>query len=427
MEISIQQIDFNCQNNIIKSTIKAPVLILVDPKYPYGKTKDGKRKCVHGVRDYICKQCPGKGICVHNKLRSSCKECGGGSICEHNRSRSECKECKGGSICEHNKRKSRCKECGGNAFCEHNKRKERCNECGGSAICEHGRQRYSCKECGGSAFCEHGKWKYRCKDCGGAGICEHDKRKDKCKECNGVGICEHGKQKHICKDCKGVSICEHNNVRYKCKNCRRNLPLEYVLSRYKNACIICGAETKTPKQQLHKMCSDCMNPNEKRPEICWREIIEKNFEFKPSTIDENVYVKNCNDEKYRPDLSFHTPDLVIILEFDEHSHGRYSIECELKRTVNMKDAYPDQKILMIRMNPDINNEIPEELVSLESRTCYMLEVMEQYLDTEGELYQELDDGITNVIYLFYGKGGEKHILASNKNPESVKVIDTHYC
>ena len=93
----------------------------------------------------------------------------------------------------------------------------------------------------------------------------------------------------------------------------------------------------------------------------------------------------------------------------------------------MKDVYPDQTVLMIRINPDKNNEIPEELISLESRTLYMLEVMKQYLDKDDYYYQELDNRITNVIYLFYGDGGKKHIKESYNNPDSIKVIDTHYC
>ncbi len=332
-----------------------PTLQIVNPKFPHGKTKNGRRKCSHGVHDYYCRKCPGKGICVHRKDKSSCRDCRGSRFCEHNKYRSNCKICKGGCICEHNKCRS---------------------------------------------------W---------------------CKDCRGSQICIHNRQKYRCKDCVGGSICEHNKVRYGCKDCRRNLPLEIALTRYKDACLICGAKMTTPRQKFHGMCSDCISPNEKRPEIRWREMIEKIFEFKPSTIDENIYTENCNSGVYRPDLTFHIPDLIIVLELDEESHTRYGVECEIKRTVNMKDAFPDQKVLMIRMNPDVNNKVPIELSSLESRTCYMLEVMKQYLNVEGELFKELEDGLTNVIYLFYGVNGQKHISEAYKNSESVKVIDTHYC
>ena len=418
---------------------------IVDPKCPYGRTDSGKRKCVHEVYDYYCKKCPGKGICQHRRRRITCKECKGTSICkhgeikwtckkcdgsqicEHKRIRTTCRDCGGGGVCEHGRTRSICKDCGGGSICEHGKVRSHCRDCKGGSVCEHGRIRSYCKECDGGAMCIHGREKRRCKECEGNGICEHKKVRSRCKECGGNEICEHGRHKYQCKDCGGSQICDHDRIRSGCKDCRRNLPLEKVLSRYKHACSICGANISTSKQKLHKMCSECMGENELRPEIIWREIIENNFEFKPSTIDEYVYTENCTTNRYRSDLTFHTPNLIIILELDEDSHVRYEADCEIKRTVNMKDAYPDQKVLMIRMNPDKNHEVPEELISLEARTLYMLEVMKQYLDINGELYQELEDGITNVVYLFYSNNGKKHILEAEKYIGSVNVIDTHYC
>jgi hypothetical protein len=443
--------------------IVQPIPKIVDPKYPYGKTSFGKRNCMHGVYHYNCKKCPGKGICIHNickstckeckggarcehgRMKSQCKECGGGSICIHNRVkykckecagssvcehkkiRSACKECHGGSICEHNKMRYICKECGGSQICEHNKIKNQCRECGGTTFCMHNKRKYECKECGGKGICKHNKIKKQCRECGGKSFCEHNIKKYFCRECGGKGICQHDRYRSQCKECIGSQICEHNGYKSRCKHCRRNLPLETVLSKYKNSCLLCGAPTNTSKQKMYGMCSDCMTPDMERPELVWKGIIENNFEFKPSTADETVYSLNCKSDKYRPDLTFHTPELIIILELDEDSHDRYDVDCEIKRTVNIKDAYPEQRVLMIRMNPDKNEEIPDELLSLESRTCYMLEVMKQYLDIEGDLFNELEEGITNVIYLFYGDKGKKHIEEANINVDSVNVVDTHYC
>ena len=38
----------------------------------------GKKKCEHGRRRSICKDCGGSGLCEHGQRRSRCKECGGG-------------------------------------------------------------------------------------------------------------------------------------------------------------------------------------------------------------------------------------------------------------------------------------------------------------------------------------------------------------
>ena len=38
----------------------------------------GHKKCEHGRRRSVCKECGGSGICEHGRQRSQCKECGGG-------------------------------------------------------------------------------------------------------------------------------------------------------------------------------------------------------------------------------------------------------------------------------------------------------------------------------------------------------------
>jgi len=400
-----------------------------------------KGKCQHNVRAYHCRKCPGKGICKHNKRRSTCKECGGKSICEHGRQRSRCKECGGSQICEHGRQRSSCKPCGGSQICEHNRMKSVCKDCGGKSICEHNDIRSRCKLCKGGSICEHNKRKSRCKDCGGGSICEHnrikstckdcggnyrcihDRRKTLCRECKGGSICKHDKVKSKCRDCKGGSICVHNKIKYICKTCRQDLPLEESLSRYKHACVICGYRLRTKEQHDQRLCGEHIEKRlTERVEVRWRNIILHNVEFKPSTIDETIYV-DCKTEKYRPDLSYQTQDLIIILELDENSHGSYDPTCELKRAVNMKDAFPNHKLLMIRMNPDSCSKLPLELENLEARTCFMIEVMNQYM----KLVDELSDKVTNVIYLFYSNSGLKNIELAEANPDKINIVEKYYC
>ena len=71
--------------------------------------------------------------------------------------------------CEHGRRRTLCKDCGGGSICEHGRRRSICKDCGGSGICEHGRQRSTCKDCGGGGLCEHGRRRCVCKECGGGG------------------------------------------------------------------------------------------------------------------------------------------------------------------------------------------------------------------------------------------------------------------
>ena len=349
-----------------------------------------KNPCIHGVASngYYCKQCPGNGICKHNKRKARCVDCGGSEICEHNCQRYKCKICGGASICEHNRQRCSCVECKGSSICEHNTRRSICKLCGGSQICSHNRQRSQCRDCEGGAICEHNKRRVQCTNCKGAQICQHDKQKAQCTEC------------------------------------RRNMPIDEILERYKKSCVICGKQLRSLKHKLERLCTEHSQECSKRPEVYWREIFIKEFNFEPSTIDQYVYTTDdCKSEKYRPDLTYIDLKLVVALEFDEHSHEDYLVNCELKRLVNLKDAYPNHKLLVIRMNPNVCKEVPSHLSDFTARTNYMVEVMRQYLKNQ----EELDERVTNVIYLFYGEKGKQHIDASLENVDRVKVIDTVFC
>lgn len=286
------------------------------------------------------KAAPEKGKCIHGKNRNGyhCKQCPGKGICEHNRRKYRCVECKGPAICIHNKQKCKCVECEGSSICIHRKIKYTCVECKGSSICQHNRRKYICVLCNGNGICEHKRVKSQCSLCHGGAICIHNNRKCRCKICKGSTICIHDRQKYRCFDCQGSSICEHQRMKSRCKDCRRALPIEESLKRYKHACVICGANLNSSTQKLNRLCSDHLTPDTKRVEVVWREIIQEEFIFPPSTIDEPVYTDACKRGKYRPDLSYHTSNLVINLELDEHCHSSYDPDCELKRLVNMKDA-----------------------------------------------------------------------------------------
>ena len=52
-----------------------------------------KKKCAHGKRKCMCKDCGGSQICIHDRMKSQCKDCGGSQICIHDRRRNACKDC----------------------------------------------------------------------------------------------------------------------------------------------------------------------------------------------------------------------------------------------------------------------------------------------------------------------------------------------
>ena len=90
-----------CEHKIPKRTCK----VCTPPR------KRQAKKCEHGKKVSLCKECGGSGLCEHNKPRYRCLLCGGNSICEHNRVRCECMECRSKKLCKHNIPRQTCPEC----------------------------------------------------------------------------------------------------------------------------------------------------------------------------------------------------------------------------------------------------------------------------------------------------------------------------
>jgi len=72
------------------------------------------KKCQHGKRVNVCRECGGHLLCKHGKQKAHCSDCrppNYGSFCKHNRQRSRCKICKGTGICLHGNERYKCKLC----------------------------------------------------------------------------------------------------------------------------------------------------------------------------------------------------------------------------------------------------------------------------------------------------------------------------
>jgi hypothetical protein len=364
------------------------------------KTVRIHKKCEHGRRKSICKDCGGSQICEHKRIKSTCKECVGGSICEHGNIRCKCIDCGGSQMCSHGKEKKFCKDCNGKHICEHGKRKNICIACHGSQICEHGRRKNTCRECGGSQICEHGKRKTHCKVCGGSVFCEHEKQKSHCKECGGVSICEHGRRKSICKICGGFEICQHGKLKYCCKECHGSaICLHGKRKRYckecfgtafcghgkrKTHCRECGGSAFCKHDKVKSRCKECNGSQlcktqfcETRSQskyngyclpcciqICPEIEVSKNYKTKENHVVERITQtfieftwvadKKVQDgcSRRRPDLLLDMGSHIIIVEIDENKHTDYDCSCEHKRLMELSQDLQHRPVVFIRFNPD---------------------------------------------------------------------------
>lgn len=278
--------------------------------------------------------------------------------------------------------------------------------------------------------CKHGKADkgYNCKECkaegiGGKGICEHQRVRSECKDCGGASICEHKRVRSQCIECGGSSFCEHQRRRSECKECRENLPIEECLSRYKNSCVVCGKKLQSLKRRLAKTCLADSQGYDKRPEEVWREHVLNQIDIEPSYIDS--LITSCDKkDKFKPDLCYLTKDYAYVLELDEKSHCDYPVECELKKTANMRDLFPKRTVIMIRMNPHPSPYVPPELKEMAHRTEFMLELFRKI--ASGTTTFSFSPLMTNVFYLFYCDKGKKHIDEA-KTCDSVNIIECIHC
>lgn len=263
----------------------------VDTSSVVATNTGGRKKCIHGCREYYCKPCGGKGICEHQRVRASCKECGGSAMCGHGGRQYYCKECEGAGRCKHGIRRSTCRECDGSEICTHSCRRTQCKECMGASICEHNTQRARCRDCDGSSFCKHSI------------------RRSTCVVCTpSVG----------------------------CQNCR--LSLVDPRSRWAPNCFQCHCALNPFDDIPHR-------PRTKEAAVVGR--LRLTFPDLTMICDKKV-ADGCS--RRRPDLLVDFGSHVVIVECDEFQHRNTS--CEDKRMMELFQDCNNRPIVFLRFNPD---------------------------------------------------------------------------
>ena len=68
---------------------------------------------------------------------------------------------------------------------------------------------------------------------------------------------------------------------------------------------------------------------------------------------ENPEAERVQCGAFRVDFTYELDDQrVVLLEYDEHAHGTYSLDCELKRQVQLAVSFGGRPVHFIRFNPD---------------------------------------------------------------------------
>jgi hypothetical protein len=183
-----------------------------------------------------------------------------------------------------------------------------------------------------------------------------------------------------------------------------------------------------------RVCAKC-DPNvlPRIEHVVWAKLGERYIALygepipTPSIADDQLLATDkarcATDHSRRPDLAWASAAQIVHLEIDERSHGSNPVACELAKLDETNHGVNGARrtTLFVRFNPDASvcgtplDDRIDVLAKVLRRCCFSR-------DTAGATTPHLCALRANVMYLFYGKGGEKHQLAAAARPDTINVV-----
>ena len=262
-------------------------------------------------------------------------------------------------------------------------------------------------------YCVH-QWEAPlCHVCHPSAVCVHTLDKYACRVCNPNGWCPHGFRAASCRVCQAPAVCPHGVWR---RNCHHGCqPLE-VLLRDPRCCQSCGNWVAVRRPE--RLCRRCdTHYHQRTEEVVWAAI--KDALPYPSSHD-NVTIGHegtCHAARRRPDISWVLSDRMVDLEIDEHSHHDRPIACELAKLDDTKWGCEAGQtcVIVVRFNPDAS----ECQTPLAERCRVLIATLQRVMQAP---LHEFDALRCNVLYLYYNRGGQKHVLAAQEQAASICVL-----
>ena len=198
----------------------------------------------------------------------------------------------------------------------------------------------------------------------------------------------------------------------------------------KKFCVVCTDKllSKSRKTRGIQVCATCDTETPERREHqvrrLWRQSWQRQFQEPPpipSIQDDQLLAgPACGMRSRRPDEAYATLDRIVHLEIDENSHADRDVSCELAKLDETNYGVAGMKLptIFIRFNPDGCKSDDEFL----GRIDFLAISLKRFLT---EPLNDLNVALlhSNVVFLFYGKGGQKHIAAATAATQ-IKVLDT---
>jgi len=206
-----------------------------------------------------------------------------------------------------------------------------------------------------------------------------------------------GDPKYLCKTCGYGTNSKENHLKH----------LSYIHDIGDKKCSFCCGNrfsSITYKDHLgeHQICKRCYKKatgKESRAELVMSQYLDKEFGIN-YLLGSDVSLRQMGGcQRYRPDKMYVGPNLVIVVECDEHQHKRSngSYECEEKR---ISDIYEEEGIcgktlVVIKWNPDSYKPIMGGIKV--DRTVRLEMLVEQM----NEVLRGPHEDKIHVYYMFY--------------------------
>lgn len=131
------------------------------------------------------------------------------------------------------------------------------------------------------------------------------------------------------------------------------------------------------------------------------QVLEKEIEFPMTKANQQVNGDACL--KYRPDIMYSTPGVIVYVEIDEHEHqyGNGGYECDEKRMSELFDETSGQQVIWVRYNPH-SYKVPSGYTIIKDepkRRQVLVKTLREIFKTSDAILKEL--GPLSVHYICY--------------------------
>ena len=241
----------------------------------------------------------------------------------------------------------------------------------------------------------------------------HDKIKDfECELCDYKCSTNSHLKMHIKRVHNKIKDFECELCDYKCStNGSLQRHKEHVHDQGKHKCDFClnhrnSAIVHNDNQGKHSICKECyrkVTGFSNRIEKDWSEYLDSNFgtEYLIGSDKSLQSLGGC--QKYRPDKLYASPDLVLMLECDEHQHKYHEYSCDEKRISDIYEEFSGKKLIVIRWNPDKCKNLK---ISRHDR-------MVQCVRTMKNLLKNPPSDIIHVYYMYFDEDEENSSIVKN--------------